>query len=43
MLNRFFEVCGMIEYLLIRRWVLDFDCNRAKINDRMKRLTGDVR
>jgi hypothetical protein len=32
------ELCGMVEHILYKRWVLDYDCNRAKINQAVKEL-----
>lgn len=32
------EMVGMLEYILFRRWIFDLDCNRSKINERVRRL-----
>jgi hypothetical protein len=34
----FLEICGMVEHILYKRWVMDYDCNRAKINQHIKEL-----
>lgn len=38
MIRRLFEIFGAIEYLFFGQFMMDYDCNRAKINEAVKRL-----
>jgi len=37
-MRRLLELMGAVEYLFFGQFQMDFDCNRAKINQAVKKL-----
>lgn len=40
-MRRLIELLSAINYLFFGQFVIDYDCNRAKINEAMKKLLAE--